>query len=95
MNEIGELSEDLQVKPLRVLLEGEFERLDGTTTIKVDVRVVAATNRNLHELARDGKFRSDLFSGSIHSPSTFHLSGNAGRTLNHSPIFLHKWFVRS
>lgn len=61
LDEIGELPLDLQAKLLRVLQEGEFERLGGTETTKVDVRVIAATNRNLEEMVEKGKFREDLF----------------------------------
>lgn len=61
LDEIGELPLETQAKFLRVLQEGEFERLGGTQTIKVKVRVIAATNRNLEELVADGKFRSDLY----------------------------------
>ena len=60
LDEIGELSPAMQVALLRVLQEGEFERVGGTETLKTDVRVVAATNRNLDEAVRDGSFRSDL-----------------------------------
>ena len=61
LDEVGELPLDLQSKLLRVLEEGEFERLGGTHTLKVDVRVIAATNRNLEEAVRKGEFRSDLY----------------------------------
>lgn len=61
LDEIGDLPLDLQSKLLRVLQEGEFERLGGTKTIKVNVRVLAATNKNLKKLSEAGKFRSDLF----------------------------------
>ena len=61
MDEIGELPLDLQAKLLRVLQEGEFEPLGGTRTRKVDVRVIAATNRNLEEEICDGRFREDLY----------------------------------
>ena len=61
LDEVGELPIDLQSKLLRVLEEGEFERLGGTHTLKVDVRVIAATNRNLEEAVRKGEFRSDLY----------------------------------
>ncbi|HYV10462.1 MAG TPA: sigma 54-interacting transcriptional regulator [Pyrinomonadaceae bacterium] len=61
LDEVGELPLDLQSKLLRVLEEGEFERLGGTHTLKVDVRVIAATNRNLEEAVRKGDFRSDLY----------------------------------
>jgi formate hydrogenlyase transcriptional activator len=61
LDEIGELPVELQSKLLRVLQEGEFERLGGPKTIKVDVRVIAATSRNLQQDVREGKFREDLF----------------------------------
>lgn len=61
LDEVGELPLDLQAKLLRVLEEGEFERLGGSHTMKVDVRVIAATNRNLEEAVRQGTFRSDLY----------------------------------
>lgn len=61
LDEIGEISLAFQAKLLRVLQEGEFERVGGTRTIKVDVRVVTATNRNLEEAVLAGTFRSDLY----------------------------------
>ncbi len=61
LDEIGELPLALQAKLLRVLQEQQFERLGGTTTVKVDVRVIAATNRNLEEAISLGTFRADLF----------------------------------
>jgi formate hydrogenlyase transcriptional activator len=61
LDEIGELPLELQGKLLRVLQDGEFERLGNPRTIKVDVRIIAATNRNLEEEVRNGRFRSDLF----------------------------------
>jgi transcriptional regulator with GAF, ATPase, and Fis domain len=61
LDEVGELPADVQVKLLRVLQEGEFERVGSSETIKVDVRVIAATNRDLEEAVRDKSFRSDLF----------------------------------
>jgi PAS domain S-box-containing protein len=61
LDEIGEMPVELQSKLLRVLQEGEFERVGGTTTIKVDVRVIAATNRNLVEMVDQGSFREDLY----------------------------------
>lgn len=61
LDEIGELSLDLQAKLLRVLQEGEFERVGGTRTLKVDVRIIAATNRDLAQRTKDGEFRPDLF----------------------------------
>ena len=61
LDELGELSEQAQAKLLRVLQTGEFERVGGTKPIKVDVRLIAATNANLEELVGQGKFRADLF----------------------------------
>ncbi len=61
LDEVGDIPLELQPKLLRVLQEQEFERLGGTKTIKVDVRLVAATNRDLAAMASDGKFRGDLY----------------------------------
>ena len=61
LDEVTELPIDTQVKLLRVLQEGEFERVGSSQTIKVDVRAIAATNRDLKEVVRNGTFRSDLF----------------------------------
>ncbi|MFZ5644203.1 MAG: sigma-54 interaction domain-containing protein [Bacillota bacterium] len=61
LDEIGDMSLNLQGKLLRVLQEMEIERVGGNQTIKVDVRVIAATNRNLRDLIRQGKFREDLY----------------------------------
>lgn len=61
LDEISETSPDFQVKLLRVLQEQTFERVGGSESIKVDVRVIAATNRNLEEMVRSGKFREDLY----------------------------------
>jgi two-component system response regulator AtoC len=61
LDEIGDITPKMQVKLLRVLQEGEFERVGGTETIKVDVRIIAATNKNLDEEINAGKFRQDLF----------------------------------
>ena len=61
LDEIGEVSPSVQVKLLRFLQEREFERVGGNETIKVDVRIVAASNKDLHALVREGRFREDLY----------------------------------
>ena len=61
LDEIGDLPRGVQVKLLRVLQEQSFERLGGSRTLRVDVRVIAATNRDLEALARSGEFRDDLY----------------------------------
>jgi transcriptional regulator with GAF, ATPase, and Fis domain len=61
LDEIGDIPKELQVKLLRVLQEGEFERVGNPNTIKVDVRVIAATNRDLEKMVAAGDFREDLF----------------------------------
>jgi len=61
LDEIGEMSPDMQTKLLRVLENGTFRRIGGKKEIQVDVRVIAATNRNLEELVEEGNFREDLF----------------------------------
>ncbi len=61
LDEIGELSLEMQPKLLRVLEEKEFERVGGNRVLRSDFRLIAATNRNLEEMMREGKFRRDLF----------------------------------
>ncbi len=61
LDEIGEISASFQAKLLRVLQEGEFERVGGAKTLKVDVRIVCATNRNLEDAVAKGEFRADLY----------------------------------
>ncbi len=61
LDEIGDISPNMQLKLLRVLQEGEFERVGGTETIKVDVRIITATNRNLADMMMKGEFRQDLY----------------------------------
>jgi transcriptional regulator with GAF, ATPase, and Fis domain len=61
LDEVGDMSQSTQAKILRVLQEHEFERLGGTRTLRVDVRIIAATNRNLTSMVQEGKFREDLF----------------------------------
>lgn len=61
LDEIGDITPGLQVKLLRILQEQEFERVGGTKTVKTNVRLVAATNRNLEEMVKNGEFREDLF----------------------------------
>ncbi len=61
LDEIGDLPLELQAKLLRVLQDGEFERVGGTQTLKVNVRLIAATNRNLKNAVEEGRFRADLF----------------------------------
>jgi len=61
LDEIGEINAETQVKLLRVLQEGEFMRVGGTEPVKVDVRVICATNRDLAAAVKEGKFREDLY----------------------------------
>jgi len=61
LDEVGDVSPLMQVKLLRVLQEGEFERVGGEVTIKTNVRIIAATNRDLHKLIQEEKFREDLY----------------------------------
>ncbi len=61
LDEVGDMSPNTQAKIFRVLQEYEFERLGGTRTLRYDVRIVAATNRNLFEMVSTGQFREDLY----------------------------------
>ncbi|MGV8234896.1 sigma 54-interacting transcriptional regulator, partial [Pseudomonas aeruginosa] len=61
LDEVGDMPDDTQPRLLRVLADGEFYRVGGHTTVKVHVRIIAATHQNLESLVRDGKFREDLF----------------------------------
>ncbi len=61
LDEVGDLAQELQSKILRILQEGEFERLGGTKTLHVDVRLITATNVDIREAVDDGRFRSDLY----------------------------------
>jgi DNA-binding NtrC family response regulator len=61
LDEIGDMSPNLQVKILRVLQDHQFERIGGTKTIKTDIRVIAASNKNLEEAVKAGRFREDLY----------------------------------
>lgn len=86
LDEIGELALNLQGKLLRVLQDGEFERLGSSHTIKTDVRVIAATNRNLKEEVKKGRFREDLWYRlnifSIHIPPLRDRSGDIPLLVN-------------
>jgi DNA-binding NtrC family response regulator len=95
LDEIGDMSPGLQAKLLRVLQEQTFERLGGTRTIKVDVRIITATNRDLEELMRQGKFRQDLYYRlnvvEVHLPPLRERREDITHLVNH---FLHTIFKK-
>ncbi|MDP6418811.1 MAG: sigma-54 dependent transcriptional regulator [Candidatus Krumholzibacteria bacterium] len=87
LDEISEMKPEMQSKLLRVLQEREFERVGGTTTIPVDVRIIATSNRNLKEEVREGSFREDLFFRlnvvPVHMPPLRAREGDVSLLLNH------------
>ncbi|MDX9754145.1 MAG: sigma-54 dependent transcriptional regulator [bacterium] len=92
LDEIGEMSPSAQVRLLRVLQEGQFERVGSSKTIHVDVRVIAATNRDLQDLVKQGKFREDLFYRinvfHLHLPPLRNRKGDLALLASH---FIHKY----
>jgi formate hydrogenlyase transcriptional activator len=90
LDEIGEMPLHLQTKLLRVLQEQEFERVGGTRTIKVDVRIVAATNRDLKAMVGENKFRADLY----YRLAVFPLNVPALRERREDIALLTRYFVR-
>jgi len=95
LDEIGEIPLDLQPKLLRVLQDQEFERLGSTRTLKVNFRLVAATNRNLLQMAKQGEFRSDLYYRlnvfPIHLPALRERREDIRLLIDH---FVHKYALR-
>lgn len=95
LDEVGELPKELQPKLLRVLQEGDFERLGGNKTIHVNVRIIAATNRNLEKRVEQGKFRSDLWyrlnSFPIFLPPLRERRGDIPLLVNH---FINKYAIQ-
>lgn len=92
LDEVGEIPLELQPKLLRALQEGEFERVGGVKTLKVNVRVIAATNRDLEKSIEKGEFRSDLYYRlnvfPIHVPPLRERKGDIPLLVNH---FIHKY----
>ena len=90
LDEVGELPREVQAKLLRVLQDGEFERLGAVQTRKVDVRIVAATNRDLIAAMSEGRFREDLFYRIAAFPSTCRRCGITPRTSAVRLGFVHR-----
>ena len=91
MDEIGDMPLNTQAKLLRVLQEKEFERVGGTRTIKVDVRLIAATNKNLPEMIKNGTFREDLY----FRLNVFPINLPALRDRREDIVLLANYFMRS
>jgi PAS domain S-box-containing protein len=90
LDEIGELPPEVQIKLLRVLQEREFERIGGSATVRVDIRVIAATNRDLNQAVAEGKFRRDLF----YRLNVFPILMPPLRQRSHDIALLAHYFVR-
>lgn len=92
LDEIGDMSVDLQTRLLRVLAEGEFFRVGGQRAIRVDVRIIAATNQNLNRAVAEGRFREDLF----HRLNVMHISAPPLRARREDiPELLEHYLIRA
>jgi transcriptional regulator with GAF, ATPase, and Fis domain len=80
LDEVSEMSPTAQAKVLRVLQEREFQRLGGTRLVKANVRVIAASNRDLHRAVTENRFREDPFIDSVFLTFTFRLCASAVAT---------------